>query len=764
MNDEVDIEARREADAAFEEMLASSLRTFADTNKDLVRKAYVLAYEAHQGTRRKSGEPYIMHPIAVARIVAHEVGLGYKSVAAALLHDVVEDTEYTVEDLEGMFGDRIAFLVDGLTKFDNIFDKNVSRQAENFRKMVLAMSNDIRVVLIKLADRLHNMRTLASMAPHKQEKIASETIYLYAPLAHRLGLYNIKTELENLTLKFQSPKVYEELQEKIAQTSAEREAYIQLFCAPLQQRLRDNHFEFEMSGRMKSVYSIWKKMETKQIPFEEIYDLFAVRVVFKPTESVDEKVQCWQIFSLITTTYQPKQERLRNWLSAPKANGYEALHITVMGPKGRWVEVQIRSERMNEIAERGYAAHWRYKEVHHDDSTTPPSDNQLDAMLDHWLGRIREMLANSEENATEFLDQLKLNLFATDMSVYTPKGKLIKLPQKATVIDFAYEIHTAIGSKALGAKVNHKMMPLNHVLRNGDQVEVITADNQHPQTEWLEFATTSRARNAIKDSLKVERREQSSKGKQLVENAILRHGSHPNAMLYKRLLEAYHLTHKQELFRLVGADLLQLDLLDKVLSRSLQRRPKFWRYLELQLFGPGKRKKSDNAQSPATSESETEPTAMTIDKRAFLLKEGTDPSKLVYSIATCCSPIPGDSVIGFIESGDKVVIHKKSCTTALREASQHGEKIVNVKWTEHKMLYLARIIVSGIDRVGMLRDIVHIISENMAMNIRHLNAESHDGLFEDEFDIYVHNTTDLSNLIGKLQKIDGVKEVKRLSV
>ncbi|MDR3188539.1 MAG: RelA/SpoT family protein [Prevotellaceae bacterium] len=751
MVDERDIE-REEALAAYYDMMSSSLRTFTDDEVSIAYKAFLLAFEAHKGARRKSGEAYIMHPIAVAKIVSHEIGLGYKSIAAALLHDVVEDTDYTIDDIEGMFGEKIAFLVDGLTKFDTIFDKNVSIQAENFKKMVLAMADDIRVVLIKLADRLHNMRTLGSMAPHKREKIASETLYLYAPLAHRLGLYNIKTEMEDLTMKFQFPRIYEELQSKIVATAPERDAYIKTFTAPIIQQLNKNNIDYDISGRVKSIYSIWKKMEKKQVSFEEIYDLFAVRIVFKAAGGMDEKQQCWRIYSLVTDIYKPNYGRLRDWVSTPKENGYESLHITVMGALGRWVELQIRSERMNEIAERGYAAHWRYKSQH---ESLSGEVNPFDAALDKWLERIREMLANSEENATEFLDQLKLNLFSSEIMAYTPKGKMVKLPKRSTVIDFAYEIHTAIGNRAIGAKVNHKLVPLSYELNNGDQVELLTAENQKPNAEWLNFATTSRARNQIKAAIKAEVKEYFQKGKQAVEEIIRNFGVQPNAMLYKRITDAYNVTNKQELFSQVGAGILQLGEIGKVLRK--QHRNKFLRYMELRLLGAGKRRKSPDKDEPKVEQP-------TINKRAFLLKEGTDPSKLDYRIATCCSPIPGDSVIGFIEPENKVLIHKKDCPDAIREAAQHGDTIVNVKWTEHKVLYfLARLTISGIDRVGLLRDLVKIISDEMHVNIRHLSAESHEGLFEDELDIYVHSTTDLNNLIGKLQKVTGVKDVKRIN-
>jgi len=608
-------------------------------------------------------------------------------------------------------------------------------------------------VLIKLADRLHNMRTLGSMAPHKREKIASETIYLYAPLAHRLGLYNIKTEMEDLTMKFQFPKVYDDLQAKIAATAAERNAYIEKFTAPISQRLKDNEINFDISWRVKSIYSIWRKMETKEIPFEEIYDLFAVRIVFKPLPDADERQQCWQIYSMVTDIYRPNYNRLRDWLTTPKDNGYEALHITVMGPLGKWVELQIRTERMNEIAERGYAAHWRYKENERQTSEEN-ADVASDNAIDRWLERVREMLQNNEENATEFLDQFKLNLFASSITTYTPKGKVVKLPKNATALDFAYEIHTAIGNRSIGAKVNYKLVPLNYVLSSGDQVEILTADNQKPQAEWLNFATTSHARNHIKTALKSEIKEHFQKGKKAVEDAIKSFGVQPNAMLYKRITDAHHVSNKQELFSQVGAGILQLNELERIIKK-LQSRSTWLRYVKLQL--PGKRKKDEQPE-------QKKPKEETIDRKAFLLKEGTDPSKLAYRIASCCNPIPGDSVVGFLESNNKVLIHKKTCPVAIREASQHGEKIVNAKWTEHKVLsYLARLQVSGIDRVGMLQEMLKIISEEMQVNIRRLNAESHDGLLEDEFDIYVHSTTQLNNIISKLQKISGVEEVKRIA-
>ncbi|MGL4364594.1 MAG: RelA/SpoT family protein [Bacteroidales bacterium] len=745
MSTKVDLE-REKCRQIFDDMLVSSLRPFKEEENAVMLKAFNLAYEAHKGTRRKSGEPYITHPIAVAKIVAHEIGLGYKAISAAILHDVIEDTEYTSEDIEGLFGEKISFLVTGLTKLDTIFDSNVSLQAENFRRLLLAMADDIRVVLIKLADRLHNMRTLGSMAPHKQEKIACETLYLYAPLAHRLGLYNIKSELEDLTMKYQYPKMYEELQVSLSHSAKEREKYINDFIAPIQQKLVEHEFSFDISGRVKSAYSIWSKMQAKQVAFNEIYDLFAVRIVFKPKVGVHEKQECWQIYSLITDIYKPNNERLRDWISSPKENGYEALHTTVMGPAGRWVELQIRSERMNEIAERGYAAHWNYKEQA---NTNIVDEAGLDSALDNWLVRIREMLADNEQNATDFLDQFRLNLFSSEITVYTPKGKIICLPNKATTLDFAYEIHTEIGNRAIGAKVNHKLVPLNYVLSSGDQVEVLTADNKKPEAVWLTFVATSRARSHIITAIKNETKKHFQKGKQSVEDVLKKLHLTPNAMLYKRITTNYNVNNKEELFSKIGAGILSIDKIEKAVRK--QRRSKFLRYVELQLFGTRKRTKHKNTKTTS------------IDKRTFLLKEDTDPSTLTYRAAKCCQPIPGDNVIGFLQSNNKVVIHKKHCANALNEASQHGNKLVNTKWTEHKTLYfLARIKIRGIDRLGILRDLVKIISEDMRINVRTFNAQSENGLFDNNLDIYVHSTKDLQTLMTKLQKVEGVESVKRI--
>ncbi|MDR1225372.1 MAG: bifunctional (p)ppGpp synthetase/guanosine-3',5'-bis(diphosphate) 3'-pyrophosphohydrolase [Prevotellaceae bacterium] len=749
-----DDKGRAIADAAFQDMLNSSLLPISPEEKVAIDKAYTLAYEAHKGARRKSGEPYIIHPIAVAKIVASEIGLGYKSIVTALLHDVVEDTHYTVEDIQTLFGDKIASLVDGLTKLDNIFDANISLQAENFKKLLLAMADDIRVVLIKLADRLHNMRTLSAMAPHKREKIASETLYLYAPLAQRLGLYNIKTELEDLTLQHQYPQVYKEIQSKIAATEEERQAYIKTFCEPIKERLQKGNINFDINGRVKSVYSIWNKMQKQQIPFEEVYDLFAVRIVINTPPGPNEKTQCWFAYSTATDIYRPNPRRMRDWISSPKANGYEALHTTVMGPKGRWVEIQIRSKRMNQVAEYGYAAHWIYKE---NGNNINGFENVQNTQLDEFLYHIREMLANNEQNTVEFLDQVKLNLFTSEITVFTPKGKIITLPKNATVLDFAYYIHSAIGNRAISAKVNHELKALNHILSNGDQIEIITADNQKPQPEWLQFVTTARAQSHIKAALKSEGKAIFQKGKTAVEEATREAGWYANAKLYKLLADAYHVSNKEELFSKIGSGTLSPNEISRVVKRYLGR-SKWLRYWGMQLRPrlPQLRRKSAMKAILELPHSEA------IDKKAFLLKEGTDPSTLDYRIAQCCSPIPGDSVVGFIGANNKVTIHKKNCPTAIREAAQHGDKLVNAKWTEHTMmLFLARINVSGADRQGLLTDMLDVISTGMHVNIRRVNIETHGGLFEGEFDLYVHSTKELDNIISKLGKVAGVQSAKR---
>jgi GTP pyrophosphokinase len=716
----------------FEDLLASCPRCQREEDRKLIEKAYKIAYEAHKGARRRSGEPYIIHPIAVAKIVSVDIGLGVKSVISALLHDVVEDTDMTLEDIERNFGAKIASIIDGLTKIGDVFDLNSSLQAENFRKMLLTMSEDIRVILIKLADRLHNMRTLDSMPVNKQIKIAGETAYLFAPLAHRLGLYSIKSELEDLSLKYRYPKAYAEIQERITETEPQRNEYINNFIRPISQKLKEQGFLFDISGRTKSIYSIWLKMQTKNVPFEEVYDLTAIRIVFDPSLDTPEKAQCWNIYAAVTELYVPKPDRIRDWLSQPKANGYEALHVTVMGASGNWVEVQIRSRRMDEIAERGYAAHWKYKQK-----------NDQETELDKWLRKIREMLSNPNSDALEFLDDFKLNLFATEIMVFTPKGKMISLPKDSTALDFAYDIHSHVGNKALGAKVNHKLVPLNYKLNSGDQVEIITSDKQHPLPEWLDFVKTMKARSAIKYYFKTEIKDRVEKGKRELEEKLRAHNVIPSSRVFKKLLPAYDVTTKEQLYSKIGTGIITLDDLGDVLKRNSKN--KLIHYWELAF---------DTITSDLPKINKKEP---------YLLREEDENAKISYTIAKCCNPIPGDDVIGYMDTNNSITIHKSKCFSALRLVSSQGERIVPTKWTTHKMnSFLERISLQGIDRFKMFHSLSAVISEDLAINIRNVNLSCHDGIFEGTIDVYVHNLSDLNNLITKILKIKGVDKAVRI--
>jgi len=705
----------------------------------MIIKAFHFANEAHEYQKRKSGEPYILHPIAVARIVAEEMGLGTVSICAALLHDVVEDTEYTLENIENQFGEKIASIIDGLTKIAEVFDRESSLQAENFRKMLLTLSNDVRVILIKLADRLHNMRTLSSMPPTKRMKISGETIYLYAPMAHRLGLYAIKTELEDLSLKYRHPKIYNEIEKKIRLNEKRRITEINRFSLPIIEKLDKTGLNYEINGRPKSIYSIWNKMQTKRVSFEEVYDLLAIRIIFEPLKDIPEKTQCWNIYSLITDIYIPKPDRLRDWVSKPKVNGYEALHVTVMGPGGKWAEVQIRSTRMDEIAERGYAAHWKYKNVESHESE-----------LDLWIKRIREMLEDPNSNALEFLDEFKLNLFAAEIMVFTPKGHIKSLPKNATALDFAYEIHTEIGNKAIGAKVNHKLVPLSYTLKSGDQVEIITSNKQKPQRDWLQFITTAKAKSSVTKTFKAETKNRIDIGKQKLEERLGELNVRPSSRVFRKLLPAYDVLNKDELYSKIGTGIITLDDLKKVLRKK--SKSKFINYWIPQFA----------KQKPDPEPEKHKNKKKANFKTTFVIREEIDSYELTYKLAQCCSPIPGDEVIGYRDSLDMVVIHKSKCPEAVKLLSSHGDRIVPAKWTAHKILsYLARIRMIGIDKVGMINDITNIISKQLTINIRSVNIEVHDGIFEGSIDLYVHNTADLNNLILNLSKIKGVDTVNR---
>ncbi len=709
---------------------------------ELVTKAFNLANKAHMNMRRRSGEPYIIHPIEVAKIVNSELGLGAKSIAAALLHDVVEDTDYTLDDIKKHFGPKIASIIDGLTKISGNYDsRNTSKQAENFRKMLLTLSDDIRVILIKTADRLHNMRTLDSLPERKKMKVAGETIYLYAPLAHRLGLFAIKTELEDLSLKYRHPKIFDEISRKLKHSEKKNQAMINRFSLPIIERLEAENLIFDITGRPKSIYSIWKKMQTKNVPFEEIYDILAVRIIFEPLKGVSEKTTCWNIYSIITDIYMPKPDRLRDWVSRPKANGYEALHLTVMGPHGRWVEVQIRSNRMDEYAERGYAAHWKYK-----------GDNTQESELDKWIKKIREMLENPNTDPMEFLDEFKMNLFTSEIMVFTPKGNIITLPKNATALDFAYEIHTEIGNSAIGAKINYKLQTLNTILQSGDQVEIITSDKAKPVKEWLDYVTVAKAKSAIKHALRAEIKELNDKGKKILEDKLKELKITHNAQVYDKLLPFYDCINREELLSKIGNGMITLDNLKKVLKKNPSSR--IIKYWELRMSGQNKETKSEENKNERS----------VIDKEVpYIIRESIDNQKTDYEIGKCCKPIPGDEVIGYLASDDKVVIHKPKCPVAVRLMSSEGNRLIAVKWTIHKMVsFLAQIHIEGIDRLGVLNDITNIISGELNVNMRNITINVHEGIFEGTIDVYIHHTKDLNNLIMKLVNIDGVDRVNRV--
>ena len=716
--------------------LAESCKKICKREEDwnFIKRAFFLAKEAHHGVRRRSGEPYFLHPIAVAQIVVDEIGLGVKSVVASLLHDVVEDTDYTTEDMEHIFGHKIATMVDGLTKMSGVFNADTSRQAEYFRKVLLTLSDDVRVILIKIADRLHNMRTLGSMPQNKQIKITGETIYLFAPLAYRLGLYAIKSELENLCMKYRFPKEYEEINRQISESSAAREEYIRKFNAPIIEALDKNGIKYEITGRVKSVYSIWTKMVQKQIPFSEIYDLFAIRIVFQPLDFPSEKTQCWQIYSSITDIYTPKPDRLRDWISMPKANGYEALHSTVMGPDGVWVEVQIRTQRMDEIAERGFAAHWKYKHatISHDEDE-----------FDKWLKMIRTALDSPTQNAVDFLDNFKLSLYTSEIPVFTPKGESRRLPYGATALDFAYDIHTKIGNSAIGAKINHKIMPITTPLNSGDQVEIITAESARPKAEWLEHAFTTKAKQAIKNFLKREQEHNMQRGMQMLDERLAALGITPNNRVIRKLIESYDSSNKDELYTKIGAGIVSLDNLEKVIrTNSNFKILKFWT-----LFIKDQNEDKDDD--------------LPNDKRRS--KESQDSHNLV--VAECCHPLPGDSVVGFKDPiTHQIIVHKATCDELNRLASQHGECIVKeeIKWSQLKtQSSLATIQIKGIDRMGLLVDLANVVTNDFSINMREINIHTHDGIFEGTLSLYVRDAESLNAVLDRMRRIKGMDTVKR---
>lgn len=708
---------------------------------DIIKKAFDFAKEAHQGVRRRSGEPYILHPIAVAKIVCSEIGLGSTSISAALLHDVVEDTEYTVQDIEVMFGKSIATIVDGLTKISSgMFGDNVSMQAENFRKLLLTMSNDIRVILIKIADRLHNMRTLGSMAPAKQYKISGETMYIYAPLAHRLGLFAIKTELEELCFKWENNEAYTEIAKKLEATHGDRNNIYEAFSKPVIEAIDRMGFKYEIKARDKSIFSIWNKMQTKGVPFEEIYDLFAVRIIFDSEPGIDEKKRCWDIYSVITDMYKLKPDRIRDWVSRPKANGYQALHLTVMGPFGNWIEVQIRSRKMNDIAEKGFAAHWKYKE----------GNIEEDTELNKWLKTIQEILENPSPNALDFMDTIKLNLFAQEIFVFTPKGELKTLAQGATALDFAFNIHSKIGEHAIGAKVNHKLVPISHKLNSGDQVEIITSKSVEPKEEWLDFVSTAKAKSLIDLSLRRQYKQYVTKGEKMLKDVMEPLNITLNEQVFEVLLDYFHLQNKEEFFHQIGNGQIKIpQKVEKIINGKKNNQSNIFMKYVKQAFSSSKKNK-DISENKNLEKIDV--------KKTYTLNENS--FKENFHVAACCQPIPGDKVFGFVHSNNEVDVHNIHCKEGLRLKASQGNKIVNLIWSDSEFPFLTSINIAGIDRVGILKNITEVINaENF--NVKTIMIDADKGVFNGYIALYVKDIRDVNSLVKNLKKVQGVNSAFR---
>ncbi|WP_270087017.1 RelA/SpoT family protein [Sphingobacterium sp. SYP-B4668] len=726
----IDIEAEnKEIRKRYRDLLRACKPTLQRGDKQEIRKAFDLALESHKEMRRKSGEPYIFHPIAVAKIAADEIGLGTTSIVCALLHDVVEDTAITLTEIEEQFGKKVARIIDGLTKISGIFDPNSSMQAENFRKMLLTLADDVRVILIKLADRLHNMRTMEFMARDKQLKIASETSYLYAPLAHRLGLYAIKSELEDLSMKYTDPDTYKFIAKKLNEKKAERERFISDFIGPVNEILEEQGIKAEIFGRPKSIHSIWNKMRKKSIPFEEVYDLFAIRVIID-TPYEKEKTECWKAYSIVTDLYRPNPDRLRDWISSPKGNGYESLHTTVMGPRGQWVEVQIRTKRMNEIAEKGFAAHWKYKE------------SNSDSGLDLWIRKVRDILSSADTNALDFVDDFKMNLFSDEIFIFTPKGTLIQLPHDATALDFAFEIHSDIGATCIGAKVNHKLVPLSHKLQNGDQVEIITSSKQTPKEDWLNFVVTAKAKSKIRSSLKEEKRRVAEDGKEILERKLKSLKITYNTDNINKISNYFKFPSSQELFYNVAKGLIDIkNLREYAVSEKV----------------------IDTSQSQFNSH--ISGLVEKINKKDLdTLLIGDDLQKIDYTLAPCCNPIPGDDVFGFLTVNDGIKIHRTSCPNASKLMANYGYRILKANWsssTSNNVAFLTGLRIVGIDDVGLVNKITTVISQEFKVNIRSLSISSNEGIFEGNIMVFVNDTDQLENLIKNLRNINGITGVTR---
>lgn len=724
---------RKEILRQYRALLRSLRHKLKRGDKELVRTAFEMAAEAHKTMRRKSGEPYILHPLAVARICVEEIGLGVRSTICALMHDTVEDTDITLEDVEREFGNEIARIVDGLTKISSVIDTSSSQQADNFKKILLTLTDDPRVILIKLADRLHNMRTLDYMKREKQLKISSETVWVYAPLASRMGLYNIKTELEDLSMKYMEPEAYRDIARKLSETKRERSRYINEFIKPIKEKLIATGFDFEIYGRPKSIHSIWNKIKKKAVAFEEVYDLFAIRVILNSAPE-KEKEECWKVYSLITDEYTPSPERLRDWLSNPKSNGYEALHTTVMGPQGRWVEVQIRTRRMNEIAEKGLAAHYKYKEGSSDEDR-----------FDKWFGQIREVISSQDTDSVDFLEDFKTSFLAEEIYVYTPKGDVKMMPVGSTALDFAFSIHSAIGSKCIGAKVNHKLVPISHKLRSGDQIEIITSNKQKPNEDWLGFVVTAKAKSKIKDALKEEKRKVADDGKYLVQRKLEGMGAAFNQHNIDELVNFYKMQSQLDLFYNIAVRQIDLKELKDfhVLGDKLEA-PK-----PVKLVHEAKPEGEARLQVPKK------------DSELIIFGESSD--KIMYNLAKCCKPIPGDDVFGFVTTGKGITIHRINCPNAAQMMANYSHRIVKTKWAKNKEIsFLTGLKIVGMDDVGVINKITNIISGEMRINIAALTIESSEGLFQGTIKVFVHDKEELDELVERLKKLHGIQSVIRL--
>ncbi|MDP1801391.1 MAG: bifunctional (p)ppGpp synthetase/guanosine-3',5'-bis(diphosphate) 3'-pyrophosphohydrolase [Bacteroidota bacterium] len=727
----IDLEAeRKEILNRYKILIKACKRRLEKGDKEIVRKAFEVAVEAHKEMRRKSGEPYIYHPIAVAQICAEEIGLGATGIVCALLHDTVEDTDLTLEDVKGLFGEKVAQIINGLTKISGVIDNTSSIQAENFRKVLLTMSEDIRVILIKLADRMHNMRTLEHMKREKQMKIASETLFLYAPLAHRLGLNNIKTELEDLGLKYTNSEGYYDIAVKLQETEPERKRFVQKFIEPLKEILGEQGFQFKIFGRPKSIFSIYNKTKTKGVAFEEIYDLFAIRIVID-TPLEQEKSDCWKVYSIITDFYHPSPERLRDWISTPKSNGYESLHTTVMGPEGKWVEVQIRTVRMDELAEKGYAAHWKYKD----------SAADKESKLENWLQRIREMLENPDPNALEFMDDFKLNLFSDELFAFTPKGDMKTLPVGATALDFAFEIHTKVGEQCIGAKVNFKLVPLSYELKSGDQVEILTSNKQTPKEDWLGYVITAKAKSKIKSSLKEQRKKTAEEGREIMERKFYKNKLDFTLQNVNDFCQFLKIPSSQELF--YRAALGNVDIKEIKEYIRFKNNP----------VKPGRKTVTPKIEQLVTNARGS----------SDMLVIGDDMQKLDYKLSPCCNPIPGDDVFGFITVAEGIKIHRVNCPNAIKLLSNYAYRVVKAKWLNDQMIsFLAGIKIIGTDELGLVNNITKIISSENNVNMRSIKFDTDDGLFEGTIMIYVHDTKHLNHLMDVLKKVKGVTKVERI--